>query len=32
MGEVWVVDAIALNLSMKLDFADCTMGFGKLGF
>ena len=33
MGEVWTVDAIALNLSKKLDSTDCSMRvLERLGF
>ena len=32
MGEEWAVDAIALNLSTKLDFTDHSMGFREIKF
>ena len=32
MGEVWAVEAVALNFSIELDFTDCSMGFGEIRF
>ena len=32
MGEVWLVDAIALNYSMELNSTNCSMGFGEICF
>ena len=32
MGEVWAVEAIALNFLMELSLPDCSMGFGEIRF
>ena len=32
MGQVWAVDAIALNFSSELDFTDCSRSFEKIRF
>ena len=31
MGEVWAVNAIALNFSTELDSTDFSKGFGEAG-
>ena len=32
MGEVWAVDAIALNFSKELDSTECYVCFGEIRF
>ena len=32
MGEVWAVEAIALNFLMELSLPDCSMSFGEIRF
>ena len=29
---IWTIDAITLNFSTKLDFSECSMGFGVIKF